>query len=151
MSLPWLFPVVDLLVLFMDFKVALVDDDAVVLFLHQVLVKRSCLPPVVFSCKNACDAIKELEFRKVHSTPFLLLLDINMPVMNGWQFLETIQEKPYKENIFVALVTSSINMQDRKTAEQYPQVIHYFEKPLTAESLNHLCEKVKSLLLKKHQ
>ncbi|WP_424495181.1 response regulator [Salinimicrobium sp. GXAS 041] len=133
----------------MDFKVAIVDDDAVVLFLHEVLVKRSCLPPVVFSCKNACDAIKELESKNVDSTPFLLLLDINMPVMNGWEFLDAIQEKYYKENIIVALVTSSINMQDRKTAERYSQVIHYFEKPLTTESLNYLCEKVKSLLLNK--
>ena len=132
----------------MEFKVALVDDDAVVLFLHQVLVKRSCLPPVTFSCKNAKEALQKIESEDVHSTPFLVLLDINMPVMNGWEFLEAIQDKCYKDNVFVALVTSSINTQDRETAQQYPQLVHYFEKPLSAESLNCLCEKVESLILK---
>lgn len=131
----------------MDFKIALVDDDAVVLFLHQVLVRRSCLPPVTLSCKNGREAMQELENNGVHSTPFLVLLDINMPLMNGWEFLDVIQEKCYKDNIYVALVTSSINTYDRKKAEEYPQVVQYLEKPLTAESLNGLCNKIAKLIV----
>lgn len=132
----------------MDFKVVLVDDDAVVLFLHEVLVKRSCLPPVAFRCKNAREALDKIEGSTAMDTPYLVLLDINMPVMNGWEFLKAIQEKPFKENLFVAIVTSSINSQDRKKAENFPQFIEYLEKPLSIHELGNLCDKIESLINK---
>lgn len=130
----------------MDFKVVLVDDDAVVLFLHNVLVKRSCLPPVAFSCKNAREALEEIRGNREEN--YLIFLDINMPVMNGWEFLDAIQHEQFPGNIFVAIVTSSINSQDRRKAEQYSQFLHYLEKPLSVNDLNKVCLKLDNLIKK---
>lgn len=132
----------------MDYKVVLVDDDAVVLFLHKVLVKRSCLPPVAFSCKNAREALEEIKNNGVENTPYLVLLDINMSIMNGWEFLDAIQCEKFSDNIYVAIVTSSINAQDHKKAEDYPQFIEYLEKPLSVDDLNRVCEKMQTLICK---
>ncbi|GHA43080.1 response regulator [Salinimicrobium marinum] len=130
----------------MDYKVVLVDDDAVVLFLHKVLVKRSCLPPVAFSCKNAREALEEMKGSGVENTPYLVLLDINMPIMNGWEFLDAIQSEKFKDHIYVVIATSSINSHDHRKAEEYPQFIDYLEKPLSVEVLNSVCDKIESLI-----
>lgn len=130
----------------MEFKVVIVDDDSVVLFLHKVLLDRSVLPSAEGSFKNGKEALDYISSNGVREIPYLILLDINMPVMNGWDFLEAIQEKEFKENIFVAMVTSSINANDMQHALQYPQVIDYLEKPLRKEACEHLYEKMKEKL-----
>ena len=109
----------------MDFKVVIVDDDSVVLFLHKVLIDRSILPSPVGSFKNGKEALEHISADGIYETPYLVLLDINMPVMNGWEFLDEIQNKDYKDNIYVAMVTSSINTNDIEHASKYPQVIDY--------------------------
>ena len=130
----------------MDFKVVIVDDDSVVLFLHKVLIERSILPPAAGSFKNGKEALDHISGNGVRKNPYLVLLDINMPVMNGWDFLDAIQDKDYKDNVYVAMVTSSINTNDIEHAQQYPQVIDYLEKPLRKEACEMLYEKMKEKL-----
>ena len=130
----------------MEFKVVIVDDDSVVLFLHKVLIDRSILPPAEGSFTNGKDALDYISNNGIYETPYLVLLDINMPVMNGWDFLEAIQHKDYKENIYVAVVTSSINSNDAEHARKFPQVIDYLEKPLRKEACMELYEKMKEKL-----
>ena len=130
----------------MEFKVVIVDDDSVVLFLHKVLIDRSVLPSAEGSFKNGKEALEYISNDGVRDSPYLVLLDINMPVMNGWDFLEAIQDKEYKENIFVAMVTSSINSNDLEHASQYSQVIDYLEKPLRKEACESLYQKMKEKL-----
>lgn len=133
----------------MDFKVVIVDDDAVVLFLHNVLVERSVLPSPCGTLKNGKEALDFIDQSDVKKIPYLILLDINMPVMNGWEFLDALQEKDFKENIFVAMVTSSINSNDINTAKKYPQVIEYVEKPLKKEVCQTLNNRMHHLVNKK--
>lgn len=130
----------------MDFKVVIVDDDSVVLFLHKVLLERSVLPPAEGSFKNGKEALDYISKDGIRHTPYLVLLDINMPVMNGWDFLEAIQDQEYKDNIFVAMVTSSINTKDREHALKYAQVIDYIEKPLQKDTCMNLYKKMQEKL-----
>lgn len=130
----------------MDFEVVIVDDDSIVLFLHKVLIDRSSLPSAAGSFKNGKEALEYISQNGIRETPCLVLLDINMPVMSGWDFLEAIQEKDFKENIYVAMVTSSINSKDAEHAKQYPQVIDFLVKPLKKETCDHLLEKMQQLL-----
>lgn len=130
----------------MDFKVVIVDDDSVVLFLHNLLIEKSILPSAEGSFKNGKEALDYISHDGVHQTPYLVLLDINMPVMNGWDFLEAIQKTDFKDNVYVAMVTSSINSNDVEHARQYPQVIDYLEKPLCKESCEELYAKMKEKL-----
>lgn len=131
----------------MKFTVVLVDDDPVVLFLHEILVKRGKFDELTYSFK---DGKKALDFitRNREKVPFLVLLDINMPVMNGWEFLDTLREDPIGEQVFVAIVSSSINSYDLEKAGNYVQVVEYLEKPVSKDILIDLHEKVTALALK---
>ena len=132
----------------MEFKVVLVDDDPVVLFLHEMVVKRSKLPPVWGSFKNGKEALTAISGSDVSEAPCLILLDINMPVMNGWEFLDAVQEQDFKENIHVAVVSSSVNSYDLATAKKYPQFVEYLEKPLTTEDMQKLRFKMECILVR---
>lgn len=132
----------------MKLKVVLVDDDPVVLYLHQVLLKRSGLPSEVFSFRNGREALDFLSYEEEPLEPILVLLDINMPVMNGWEFLDAIQKHKGKEQFFVGVVSSSINSQDLTTSRKYCQVIDYLEKPVSKEAIQRLQKKVVGLVPK---
>lgn len=131
----------------MEFTVVLVDDDPVVLFLHQILIKRGEFDEQTFSFK---DGKKALDFitRNKEKAPFLVLLDINMPVMNGWEFLDALREDPVGGQVFVAIVSSSINSYDLEKAGNYVQVVEYLEKPVSKGILIDLHKKATALVLK---
>ena len=69
---------------------------------------------------------------------YLIFLDINMPVMSGWELLEHLQAHPNPEKFFVIMVTSSVDSKDHERARSYPQVLGYFEKPLEDRSFKKL-------------
>jgi len=66
------------------------------------------------------------------------MLDINMPIMNGWDFMDAIKEKGMDKNVSVIILTSSINNADKIKAKKYDMVVDYVEKPLSIEHLNRL-------------
>lgn len=119
----------------MGFKILIVDDDDVFVFLHNLLVEESGIPGDAIGFENGKTALDYLlaEWDKSHT--YLILLDINMPVMNGWQLLDSIQSSAYADNVLVAMVSSSVDYSDRVKASQYSQVIAFCEKPLDEFSL----------------
>lgn len=126
----------------MNMDVVIVDDDAVVLFLHKILIQKTFHSGCSHDFDNAEAALQYILQREDHKQPLLVLLDINMPGMTGWHFLEELQEKASAENIYVVMVTSSINYSDREKAEQFPLVIDYLEKPLSRQACAELYEKL---------
>lgn len=127
----------------MDLDVVVIDDDAVVLFLHKVLIQKSELPSNVKDFLNAQEALDFVR-QRIAKKHLLIFLDINMPELSGWEFLEQLEQLPSgKKKIFVVMVTSSINWSDRKRAEKYPHVIDYREKPLSKSA----CKEIYSKLL----
>lgn len=128
----------------MNLEVVIVDDDAVVLFLHKVLIKKS---PFLSTVKDFLDSGEALTYVSERSKDYRLLvfLDINMPGINGWDFLDQLEQLSSSENVYVVMVTSSINWSDRRQAEKYPRVIDYREKPLSKQA----CEEVYMKLLSK--
>lgn len=122
----------------MSLKVLIADDDEVVIFLQKMMVVHSGLSPEPISFNDGKAAIDYLNEQYKEGDSYLILLDINMPVMNGWEFLDAIQTMPFSNAVSVVMVTSSIDSKDRDKAKQYTQVIDYIEKPLNIETCNRI-------------
>jgi CheY-like chemotaxis protein len=116
----------------MSLQVLLVDDDDMVIYLHKTLLEMSSLSvPVCFGEGKA--ALTYLHEQYQPGDTYLVLLDVNMPVLDGWQFLDAIQDKPFAAALKVIMVTSSIDNTDREKAFRYQQVIDFVEKPISLE------------------
>lgn len=117
----------------MSLKILLVDDDEMILFLHKMVIEMSGQSVETTNFENGKKVFDYLNSNYSVTENYLILLDINMPEMDGWGFLDAIQAMPYAFTIKVVMVSSSIDIADRNKAMQYRQVIDYIEKPLDDE------------------
>ncbi len=122
----------------MTLNVLIIDDDKMIILLHKVMVARSKLSESPLSFSDGKIALEFLSAEFVEDQHYLILLDINMPVMNGWEFLDAIQTMPFAQKLSVIMVTSSVDTGDKIKAKQYSQVIHFLEKPLKMDTCNYI-------------
>jgi CheY-like chemotaxis protein len=126
----------------MRLKVLIIDDDPIILVLHKSITVRSGLCTEPLSFQNGKAALDYLRKESSAEEKYLLLLDIHMPIMNGWEFLDTIKSSALWEQIKVILISSSIDARDHEKAKQYSQVIRYIEKPLRFD----ICPQLQSIV-----
>lgn len=128
-------------------RIMLVDDDPIVVLLAQKLIERANITVPVSNYLNGkefIDALKENEPSSPDAKN-LVLLDLNMPVMNGWEVLEYLSREGYEESFVINILTSSISNQDRARSEKYLFVKGYLEKPMNAEMVDELIRRYPSL------
>ncbi|MEP5610607.1 MAG: response regulator [Cyclobacteriaceae bacterium] len=113
-----------------------VDDEDVFHWIVRGNLKRVEKPCELLSFYNG-DEILEYLLDSSNSRPDVLLLDINMPVCDGWKFLEgfTKLNKEQKGSIQIYIVTSSIDPKDQFRADQHPDVQAFISKPITVDFL----------------
>lgn len=110
-------------------KVLLVDDDPLI---HLIFKRVVAKIPAQIVLESAMQPLNGLEkFR--HFSPDVIFLDINMPQMSGWEFLEAMGEEG--ESCKVFMYSSSIDPFDQNKVKNYPRVSEYVIKPITAEKL----------------
>lgn len=114
----------------MECKILIVDDDPTSLFLHNSLIVKSgiCQDPLQFL--NGEEAFEYLEAQSQSQRPFLVMLDLDMPVMDGWEFLEKLEENKLPVQVDVVIVTASIDKSDRQRAKKLDRVAAYLTKPI---------------------
>jgi CheY-like chemotaxis protein len=119
-------------------SIILVDDDPINNLINKRLISKLDIAPKIEEYLEAEKAIEKIRTLDVDQKIFIFL-DINMPVMNGWDFLNQylIEFKNRKDKIVV--LSSSIDFQDRQRAKEFDCVEGFIEKPLTPE-------KIKSIL-----
>lgn len=115
-------------------KVLLIDDDFTFNYVARVMLERTQRVRTVLTALNGREAIRELN-KSIDSgdpLPDLIFVDINMPVMNGFQFIKAFHEMdlPGKENVSLVMVTSSLDPRDLDEARLLG-VNKYFSKPLS--------------------
>ncbi|MEM7484416.1 MAG: response regulator [Bacteroidota bacterium] len=120
-------------------KVFLIDDDYIFRTAADILIKVSEITDEIIPYENgleAYDALIALK-DKPEEFPELVLLDINMPVMNGWEFLEELKENPslINERTHIYILTSSIAPEDVILSKKYEFIKGYITKPLTKADL----------------
>lgn len=121
-------------------KILLVDDDKVMLFLHEAFLKRSGVLHDMVLCYNGQDALDYLDHHQHGNARFLILLDINMPVMNGWEFLRTLRDRNYLSRVLIVMVSSATEESEKARAFTFTQVIDYQQKPLTVETCKRIMD-----------
>jgi CheY-like chemotaxis protein len=119
-------------------KYILIDDDPIINLVHKRVIQKveDAAPIDIF-----ISGIKALEYFKASaSVPQIVFLDINMPEMNGFEFLdELLKDKSIKkEGLSIYILTSSLNSKDREKAKRYPILKGYLGKPLNAEAVLNL-------------
>lgn len=118
----------------MKLQTVIVDDSDIVIFLHTEILSYSKLSSNPLSALNGQEALDLITKNDSNDVEYLVLLDINMPVMDGWQFLESLGTIQNLAKVHVVIVTSSIDTIDKKKAAKYSNVIGFFEKPLTQDN-----------------
>ncbi|QCR22669.1 response regulator [Pontibacter sp. SGAir0037] len=119
-------------------NVLLVDDDSASNFIAQRLLKKVNSIEHISTTLNGKEALDFVEKHQGQDTyPDLILLDINMPVMNGFEFLEHFQRFSFSGPVRIVLLTSSISPKDVETASLY-NIGEFINKPLTADKVQQL-------------
>jgi two-component system nitrate/nitrite response regulator NarL len=104
-----------------------VDDDEIFLFTANYVLKRSFPDVNIVTSKNGEEALVKL----AALTPDALFVDLNMPVMNGWELLEEISLKYPQLSFPIMIVTSSIDPLDKQKAAAHILKPRFVEKPLS--------------------
>jgi len=115
--------------------ILLIDDDFDDNVFNKIIIRKMDITETV---AEASDGVEALEHLKARSTPpELIFLDINMPRMNGWEFLEQYKDLDPKQKAktIIVMLTTSANPDEIKKAQEIEEVSGFKTKPLSKEML----------------
>lgn len=123
----------------------IIDDDEVIIYLTDLLVKNVEFCDKLSSFTDADKAMIALKESIISGKdlPSVILIDLNMPIKDGWTFLDELSAMQLKQEIPVFIFTSSINPVDIEKAKNYPIVKDYVIKPLTIHKINKILRLIK--------
>jgi CheY-like chemotaxis protein len=117
--------------------ILLIEDDDTINFYNEYVIKELGVSQEVQIALNGREALNYLEQRAQSGQPMpeLIFLDINMPVMNGFEFIEEFEQREWKGSTLVVMLTTSLHPNDVARAKQYSSISEYLHKPLMEDSL----------------
>jgi CheY-like chemotaxis protein len=130
--------------------ILVIDDDEPTNFFTQMILEESgCTRhiKIVQSGQEALDYLSSSAMpgcdENLYPSPDLILLDINMPAMNGWEFLEEYKKlnKDHHAKIMTVMLTTSLFPEDKVRAKEIPEISGFENKPLTIEKLEKILQK----------
>jgi CheY-like chemotaxis protein len=123
----------------MDFKINLlvIDDDDINIFIIKKIVEKTGFAVNMIAKTNGQLAIDYLQEIADHpeELPHLILIDINMPVLNGWEFIEAYEKMNIEKAIDMYMLSSSVYENDIEKAKTYKVVKGFISKPLSIDRL----------------
>ena len=118
----------------------IIDDDTIYQTIINKLIQKSGVFSTHSSFMNGKEAITTLNNTlgsNEENIPDIILLDINMPIMDGWEFMEEIKRIKSKINkqIIIYIVSSSIAIEDKNKSKTFTDIIGYIPKPISIKDL----------------
>ena len=113
-------------------KILLIDDDPTANYLSKELLMSMNVAKEIEVAENC---LRALELLKKPNCADVILLDIKMPGIDGFDFLERLKGLNLKKKVKVYMLTSSLRSEDKLKAFRFRAVIDYFEKPLTVDMI----------------
>lgn len=124
--------------------ILIIDDDEINNFIAAKLIDK--IPPraKVSTCVNGQEGINYVKekLNNQNEFPDIIFLDINMPLMNGWEFLEEYEtiKNDIKKKVTINMLSSSVYNDDITKAETFTTVNKFISKPLTVDKIRDLYE-----------
>jgi len=124
-------------------KIILIDDDEPTNFLNEIIIRDMNVSHTILSFESAKLALHYfLNNSGEEEAADLILLDSNMPAMNGWEFLNKYSDLPAEKKAKVIVtLTTSFNPDDELRSKNSPDVNEFLKKPLTEQALNMIISK----------
>jgi len=130
----------------------LLDDDELANFINQKVMESCYFSKKIYvntSAKSALEFLNNLALLETEASnyfPEIIFVDLNMPIMDGFQFIISLYKNKSKhlQNIKLVVLTSSVYEIDRQRAQEISENITFLNKPLTKEMLFEFAEKNKS-------
>ncbi|MHC0448184.1 response regulator [Flavobacterium sp. 3-218] len=130
-------------------QILCIDDDPITLMLCKKVISKSSFSHEVITAQNGEEALHHFNVLKytndkAKKRPELIFLDLNMPIMGGWEFLDHFTSPDYKEfnTVPVIVLSSTIDPEDLAKAKKYPIIIDFLSKPITLPMLEYLKKKI---------
>jgi len=130
-------------------QILCIDDDPITLMLSRKVIEKSSFSDEIITAQNGEEALlyfNTLKYNKakIVKKPQLIFLDLNMPVMGGWEFLDYFTSPAYDEfnSVNVIVLSSTINPEDLLKAKKYPIIKDFLSKPITKAMLEYLKNKM---------
>ncbi|MCL6462766.1 CheY chemotaxis protein or a CheY-like REC (receiver) domain [Flavobacterium micromati] len=131
-------------------QILCIDDDLITLMLCKKVISKTLFSKEIITMQNGEQAIAYFNQIKNNAAndqvliqPQLIFLDLNMPVMGGWEFLDYFLEPEYFifNTIKVVILSSTIDPKEFERSKKYPMVIDFLPKPISKAMLEHLQDK----------
>ena len=119
-------------------SILLIDDDFATNEFHKIIINHANVAEHIYAVESGEEALSYLISEdSTHVRPDLIFLDINMPAMNGFEFIEEYDkiQEDQKGKYLIVMLTSSLNPDDKERAEKNIHINNFLSKPLTKDNL----------------
>ncbi len=122
-------------------SILLIDDDIDDNYYHQIIIEEMDIVNKIDTAMNGIEALDYLK-KENQTPPDLIFLDLNMPKMNGWEFLNEYKQlsEVQKAKVLIVILTTSANPDDIKRAKDIHEVMGFETKPLSKELLTKILQ-----------
>ena len=114
--------------------ICIIDDDPIYQFLIKKIIAISKTEYAVVCYSNAKEALSNFTLDTNKNLPEIILLDIQMPLMDGWDFMEEI-DKFLTDETAIYIVSSSISSEDQERAKTFSKIKGYYSKPIDSNTI----------------
>ncbi len=127
-------------------RICIVDDDSILVYGMKLMMNEVDFCEEVLEYSNGLDAIEGLAsiVNDGEPLPSIIFLDLNMPIMDGWEFLDEFIKTPnYNlDHVSIYIISSSVDPRDREKANEYEIVKGYILKPVTTNDFSEIQEAI---------